>query len=49
METVTISKKEYSDLKKKAKMNEGLLLQLVRGIDDIKSGRVVELKKSKSL
>jgi len=38
--TVTIPKKEYDALKKKASVDEKLLISLVRGLEDIKAGRV---------
>ena len=39
-ETITISKKEYEKLKKRAKVNEELLKQIVRGLEDVKAGRI---------
>lgn len=39
-ETVTISKKEYDKLKRKAKIDMEFLKDLVRGLSDIKAGRV---------
>ena len=36
METVTIPKEEYESLKKKADVDESLLMKLVRGLEDIK-------------
>ncbi|MDO8625272.1 MAG: hypothetical protein Q7R47_04265 [Candidatus Diapherotrites archaeon] len=44
MKTVTIPKEEYVALKKKADTNEDLLVQLVRGLEDIRHGRVKEWK-----
>ena len=44
METVTISKKEYKQLKDKAEMSEGLLLKLFEGLEDVKHGRLKPLK-----
>ena len=38
--TVTIPKKEYNSLKKKAGVNEELLVQLVRGVEDVREGRI---------
>lgn len=38
--TVTITKKEYKQLKEKAKQNDELLLKLIRGLEDIKEGRI---------
>ena len=40
MRTITIPKQEYKALKKKAEANETLLMQLVRGLEDIRNGRV---------
>ena len=40
METITISKEEYISLKKKADLDESLLLQLIRGLEDVKEGRI---------
>lgn len=40
MKTVTISKTEYETLKKKAELDEDLLIQLIRGLEDIKGGRI---------
>lgn len=40
METVTISKHEYQELKRKAEIDEELLHELVQGLKDIKAGRV---------
>ncbi|MFH1376351.1 MAG: hypothetical protein ABIH25_01820 [Candidatus Woesearchaeota archaeon] len=40
METVTIPKEEYECLKEKAELDEDLLISLVRGLEDIKSGRI---------
>ena len=44
-ETVTIPKKEYETLKKKAEVDEDLLVSLVKGLEDIKSGRIKPWKK----
>ena len=44
METVTIPKQEYETLKKKAELDEDLLIKLIRGLEDIKNGRVKEWK-----
>lgn len=44
-ETVTISKEEYESLKKKAELDEELLFSLVRGLEDIKHGRIKPWKK----
>ena len=40
METVTIPKVEYETLKKKAELDEDLLIKLIRGLEDIKAGRI---------
>jgi len=45
METITIPKEEYKTLKKKAKMDEDLLISLVKGLEDIKAGRIKPWKK----
>ena len=45
-ETVTIPKEEYESLKKKAEIDEDLLLSLVRGLEDIKAGRIKPWNKS---
>ena len=44
METVTISKHEYQELKRKAEIDEELLQELVQGLKDIKAGRVRRVK-----
>ncbi len=45
-ETITIPKEEYESLKKKAEIDEDLLLSLVRGLEDIRAGRINPWKKS---
>lgn len=40
METVTITKEEYKMLKQKAEIDENLLISLVKGLEDIKAGRI---------
>lgn len=45
METVTIPKEEYDTLKRKAELDETLLTKLVRGLEDIKAGRIKPWKK----
>ena len=45
MQTVTISKKEYAELKKRADIGNDFMLTLVRGLEDIKAGRVKPWKK----
>lgn len=44
MEMVTISKKEYEALKRKAKVNDELMRDLVAGLEDVKAGRIKPLK-----
>ena len=46
METVTISKEEYELLKHKAEVDEDLLVSLVKGLEDIKAGRIKLWKKA---
>ena len=45
METITISKREYTDLKEKADLDDSLLIKLVRGLEDIRHGRIKPWKK----
>jgi len=40
METVTITKQEYEKLKEEASVTEDLLTKLVRGLEDIRTGRI---------
>ena len=40
MKTITISEVEYKTLKKKAELDEDLLMKLIRGLEDIKAGRI---------
>ena len=47
METITLSKQEYLRLKNKAEVDEELLIKLVRGLEDIKAGRVKSWEKVK--
>jgi len=42
--TITITKKEYKELKKKAEISEGLLVKLVKGLEEIKEGRFKPFK-----
>ena len=44
METVTITKQEYEELKKKANIDEELLKGLIQGLKDIKEGRVKRVR-----
>jgi len=46
METVTIPKEEYEILKHKAEVDEDLLISLVRGLEDIKAGRIKPWKRA---
>ena len=46
METITIPKEEYKQLKKEAELKEELLIKLVKGLEDIKAGRIKPWKKS---
>ncbi len=45
METVTIPKSKYKELKEKAELNESLLLKLVMGLEDIREGRIKPWRK----
>jgi len=45
METVILPKEEYKALKEKAELDESLLLKLVRGLEDIKEGRIKPWKR----
>ncbi|MBI2548415.1 hypothetical protein HYW21_03620 [Candidatus Woesearchaeota archaeon] len=49
METVTIPRQEYEELKKKAELDDDLLLSLVRGLEDIRTGRIKLWKKGATL
>ena len=44
METVTISKQEYEDLKKKVEIDEELLKGLIQGLKDIKEGKIKRVR-----
>jgi len=44
MQTVTISKQKYQELKRKAEVDEELLQELVQGLKEIKAGRVRRVK-----
>ncbi|NOZ58152.1 MAG: hypothetical protein GXO66_01020 [Euryarchaeota archaeon] len=44
METVTISKKEYEELKKRAEIDWELVEKIKKGLEDIKQGRISEWK-----
>ena len=45
MNTITIQKSEYNDLKAKAELTESLLIKLVKGLEDIREGRIKPWKK----
>jgi len=42
METVSIPKKEYEELKKRAEVDMALVGKIKRGLEDIKHGRISE-------
>lgn len=44
METILISKQEYEELKRKAEIDEELLMDLVQGLKDIKEGRIKRVR-----
>ncbi len=44
--TITISKSEYKSLKTKAEVSESLLIKLVKGLEDIREGRIKPWKKT---
>ena len=46
MSTVSIPRSEYNELKEKATMNESLLIKLVKGLEDIREGKIKPWKKS---
>ena len=46
METITIPKREYKRLKRLEEIDNELLKKLVRGIEDIKAGRVKPWRKA---
>ena len=46
METISIPKSEYNELREKATMNEGLLVKLVKGLEDIREGKIKPWKRS---
>lgn len=45
METITIQKTEYKELKKKADLNEDLLIKLIKGLEDIRKGKIKHWRK----
>ncbi len=44
METITIPKQEYEELKSKAGIDEDLLKGLIQGLKDIKEGRIKRVR-----
>ena len=40
MKTVTISKSEYNRLKKLEEVDTKLLIKIVKGLEDVKAGRI---------
>ena len=46
METISIPKERFIELKRKAELNEELLIKLVRGLEDIRNGRIKPWRKS---
>jgi len=42
-ETITITKKEYKDLKEQTKVDQDLLKDIAKGIKDILKGKVKEV------
>ena len=44
MDTITIPKQEYNELKKKAEIDEQLLNSLILGLKDIKEGRIKRVR-----
>ena len=46
MRVRVIKDKEYTELKRKAELNDDLLTQLVRGLEDIKAGRIKPWKRT---
>ncbi len=45
METVTISRSEYKELKERAELTDSLLIKLVKGLEDIREGKIKPWKK----
>ena len=43
---ITISHEEYEELKEKASINESLLLKLVKGLEDIREGKIKAWKRT---
>lgn len=46
METVTIVKERYKEMKEKAKLNDELLTKLIRGLEDVRQGRIKPWKRT---
>ncbi len=44
METVTISKEEYVELKRHKEVDEELIKKLIKSLEDVKAGRIKEWK-----
>ena len=44
METVTLEKGKYRELKEKAELADNLLVKLIRGLEDVKAGRIKNWK-----
>ena len=44
MEMITISKEKFEELKRKAEIDEDLLIELVQGLKDIKAGNVKRVR-----
>ena len=44
MESITISRQEYEELKKKADIDGELLKDLIQGLKDIKEGRIKRVR-----
>jgi PHD/YefM family antitoxin component YafN of YafNO toxin-antitoxin module len=47
METVTISKEEYEEMKRESEVDWELVNKIKRSLEDIKHGRIREWKPSK--
>lgn len=46
METITISRKEYEELRRKAEIDYELVGKVKRSLEDLKHGRIREWKKA---
>jgi len=44
MEIVTIPKEKFEELKRKAEIDEELLIELIQGLKDIKAGNVKRVR-----